>query len=53
MSTGRKIALMGDHDAVNFFTTNATAPAIIPCAGTVPQDEKVKLLKTARQNRVQ
>ena len=43
---------MGDYDAINYFPTNVKNPAIIPCAGTVPEDENVKLLKTARENKV-
>ena len=43
---------MGNYDAINFFITKPEGPVIIPCAGTVPDTEKVKLLKTARENKV-
>ena len=46
------LTLLGKYDALNFFITKANGPVIIPCAGTVPQTEKLKLLKTSGENKV-
>ena len=50
--TGPELTLMGDFEALNYFPTELTSPVIVPCAGTVPPHEKVKLLKTRKENKV-